>query len=291
MAPILFLFLFQAMMDTLETKWSDRDDLMSFRRHRDTKNKVYGRVCRQSGSAAGKEFSFNNVLFVDDAACIFGTRKRAEEAAREIYLHMRRFGLLMHVGMRDESGKRLTKSKTEAMFIPANKPENGESPVPSDLHFGDNHYVAYTKTFKYLGSQISDDLTDHADIKHRIRSAKNQLGAMKKFFGSTADIRTKRMMLQAIPLNTAIYGCESWSLHEEHRRKLSSFWHGGIRKALGINMHHVEHHRIRNEHLRNHIKLDDVQSGCNGNISPPEKTIWIMDPAQARSRTTSTDGA
>ena len=86
------------------------------------------------------------------------------------------------------------------------------------------HRVEFTDEFKYLGGLLTRPLTDEIEIKKRIRQASNQMGALANFFKSVADLKTKRLVFQAMPLNTVLYGCESWMLTAELKRKLRSFF-------------------------------------------------------------------
>ena len=52
------------------------------------------------------------MLFADDCALLFNTREDMIKGANYLYHHLRRFGLLMHIG------KGTVASKTEAMFFP-----------------------------------------------------------------------------------------------------------------------------------------------------------------------------
>ncbi len=64
-------------------------------------------------------------------------------------------------------------------------------------------------------------------------------------------------MFLAIPVNTVIYGCESWTLTTDLWRKNSSFSHRMIHWVLGINMFHVQEFHIQNEHIWNCLSVPD----------------------------------
>ena len=68
----------------------------------------------------------------------------------------------------------------------------------------------------------------------------------------------KRQIFLAIPVNTVLYGCETWTLKADHRRKLTSFYHKSIRRILGISMHRVDKDHIKNEHIRNIFGVADI---------------------------------
>jgi hypothetical protein len=72
-----------------------------------------------------------------------------------IFHHMRHFGLLMHAGTLDENGNHQTKSKTEAIFIPARPMTQEDIDAPTtNIVFG-TQYVPFTQEFPILG--ISSD--------------------------------------------------------------------------------------------------------------------------------------
>ncbi|EJK48921.1 hypothetical protein THAOC_32244 [Thalassiosira oceanica] len=79
-------------------------------------------------------------------------------------------------------------------------------------------FVTVTMHFKYLGSFISYNLRDDFDIVDlRIKKAGQAMGALKHFFNNKhVDTYTKHLIFKAIPLNLLLWGCETWSLREDH---------------------------------------------------------------------------
>jgi hypothetical protein len=71
--------------------------------------------------------------------------------------------------------------------------------------------------------------TKFADINNQLCQAKGQAAALGTFFCSTADTWSKRLIFLAIPMNTALYGAESWTLNVQLRQGISSFYHTTIR--------------------------------------------------------------
>jgi hypothetical protein len=55
------------------------------------------------------------------------------------------------------------------------------------------------------------------------------------FFHSAADTWSKQLIFLAIPVNTALYGTESWTLNVELCQQISSFYHTTIRQIIRIN--------------------------------------------------------
>jgi hypothetical protein len=254
MAPTLFIFLMQAFYTSFLHRWNETlsNSLPIFRYHSNNN----GKLLRQGNPAKtkGTTFSFLGALFVDDCALLFDTIEEAASASQELLTQLRRFGLLMHVGTTEK------KSKTEAMYFPANRPgvEITIPPaplhpitIPADILLPGGNHVHFTDKFCYLGSFITNDLSDKQEITTRLRCASNQIGALMNFFRSQVPMKTKIQIFMAIPVNTAIYGCESWTLTAAMEKKITAFFHTGLRRIMRINMHQVEEHRIRNEHVRN----------------------------------------
>ena len=108
------------------------------------------------------------------------------------------------------------------------------------MQLDDGKHVHFTHEFYYLGAIFTEELSDEKEILTRLRQVSNQIGALSNFFKSTADMETKLKIFLAIPVNTAFYGCESWTLTQEMRRRITGFFHTGLRRIMGLNMWHVE---------------------------------------------------
>ena len=110
----------------------------------------------------------------------------------------------MHVGKTDENGKKI-KSKTEAMYFPANVPQSKEELTPDLIEFGQGEHVHYTDKFKYLGSKLVPTLDDDIDIQDRIHQATAQVASLENFWRSNVDLQTKRsIFLSSLPVNAVL---------------------------------------------------------------------------------------
>ena len=77
------------------------------------------------------------------------------------------------------------------------------------------------------------------------------MGALKHFFNNKhVDTYTKHLIFKAIPLNLLLWGCEAWTLREEHYVKLESFLQRSIRNILNITMTQVQEDHIKREQTR-----------------------------------------
>jgi exonuclease III len=246
MAPVLFLFLMQAMAEALEKEWTASEiDIPQFRHFEKVNG---GRLLGQDWKAKGKLLELYYLLYVDDGAFIFTSRRDMIKASRIIHQTMARFGLIMHIG---RDGK---PSKTEAMYHPPSYQECKERPEnePEEATYSvADGYITFTRKFKYLGSWITQDLRDDTDIKVRIGKATAQAHQLVNIWRSKhITTEFKKLLYIQLPLNTALWGAESWTLTAENDRKLQTFHHSAIRLIMNINMFEVEEKRITNRKLR-----------------------------------------
>jgi hypothetical protein len=212
--------------------------------------------CQSNPTATkGIEFSISHTLFVDDTAIVADTSEELTRRGEELFHHFRRFGLLMHVGEQDKNGK-WQPSKSEAMYFPK-KSEIYTRPEPQTFTDG-KHRIEYTDEFKYLGCILTPDLLDDKEISKRIKQAKAQTANLSNLLKSKASTWVKKLVYQSIPVNTLLFGCETWSLTESNKKKLSSAYHNGLRKVLQLRMNTVEKYRIRNEHVRNKLDVPHI---------------------------------
>jgi hypothetical protein len=173
--------------------------------------------------------------------------KRGEE----LYHHFKQFGLLMHAGERDKNGN-WKPSKSEAMYFPKKNTTCYVKPKP--MTFSDqNHHIEYTDEFKYLGCILTPDLLYDTEIMKRVKQTRAQIANLNNFFKSRASTWVKKLVFQSIPVNTLLFGCETWTLTDSNKKRISSVYHEGLRKVLGLRMNTVEKYRIRNEHVRNKL--------------------------------------
>jgi hypothetical protein len=144
-----------------------------------------------------------------------------------------------------------TDSKTEAIHFPTYKQEVSAA-ATEDIEIDDDGFMSFCIKFKYLGTFFVPNLSDMADITQRISQARQLFGSMnKQLLGNkrlSMDIRKR--LYQAMVVNIALWGCESWALTEENWAKLESFHHSCLRKICGWTMWDIKEKRITNEETR-----------------------------------------
>ena len=127
-APVLFLFLMMAFAETIEQEW-DRHNIkkLEYHRHNNSPHSI-GRLTSHPAKtfSQGMLFEIFCMLYVDDGAFAFVSRRDLEIGATLVYNQFARLGLEMHVGKENK------KSKTECVFFPA--PGHFKPPPPSPFY-------------------------------------------------------------------------------------------------------------------------------------------------------------
>lgn len=293
MAPVIFLFVMQAAIDSLATKLTET---VEFRYHSTRKDpsKQHGKFTGQVTRTAGSILRVNNFLFIDDGAFVFATYDSAKQAAQIIVDHFQEFGLTVHTG--DEASK--SKSKTEAVFFPPSiKEALTLEDVPPNLSLSGGKHIPFTKNFRYLGSIITHDLTADMEVETRIKKASQQMGALSYLWNcKDADLLTKQWVYLAGPVNTLLWGSESLNLSARNIQKMQSFHHSAIRRILQLKWDQVKEDRITNEEVRERFyNIPDIEAFITrrtwryigkiyrDNDSLPKKLLgaWIYCPRKA----------
>ena len=251
LAPVLFLIYIQAVLQTLDDKFPDREKL-SFATKFD--HILHGRKYNVKKDLT--LFEIGESLYADDAFFGFNTRSGIEKGALIIDRHFTSFGLQVHRGRYLMNGER-KKSKTECMYFPAQG--NYTDGDTTDV-IVDNGFYAFTKTFKYLGSIITYDLSADADVAARIRSA---TGAFAKLRKTLLCKRTKLSQRSAIyvtiVMSILLFGSETWGCKENLLKKLEVFHNHCIRQMCHVNRFKQWKTEIKTTTLNKRVGLPPVR--------------------------------
>jgi len=126
-----------------------------------------------------------------------------------------------------------------------------------------NQALEQVDTFKYLGSQISNDLYSLSDVKSRIGIATSAMTKLNTIWkNKSISIKTKLRFMRAIVISTMTYGCESWTLNAESEKRLNAFEMKCYRKILQIPYTaHRTNESVKCEIVRkseNHVSLFSI---------------------------------
>jgi hypothetical protein len=155
--------------------------------------------------------------------------------------------------------------------------------------------VTFNRRFTYLGSFITDDLEDSAEIHARIGKANRILHSLNNLWRSKGlSVRMKKQFYIATMVNIVLWGCESLTIRAADLKKLEVFHHKAMRHILCITKWQQATTRLTNGNLRKKMDyiarmeevIDERRLYWLGNIARqtdkklPKRflTAWIMNP-------------
>lgn len=251
LGPVLFTIFMAAVLITWRSAYkrplcifrSKEDFVLTGRRHQ----------------AKGSEFSVDDSLYADDTGVLFTSRASLEEFTPLLLKHFERFGMEVHTGHYDQPDK---PSKTEILFVAApastyNVPATFDGQDLNNVELGGGRYLPIVSKFRYLGTILSRNCRDDADVKSRIESAGNAFGALRKCLFSNASINfaAKRIVYESLILSILLYGAECWCLTEKLLHLLRLFHARCARAMCRVNRLHVRKHRISTSELLDRVGL------------------------------------
>lgn len=143
-------------------------------------------------------------------------------------------------------GLKINKSKTKIMVC-GNKEQ-----AKIRIKVG-NQTLEELKEFNYLGSKITKDGKSAREIKHRIHLAKLAFSKKKTLLAAkNISIDIRKQFLTSYVWNIALYGCETWTIATEEKRRLQAFELWCYRRMLRIRW--ID--RVTNEEILRRINSD-----------------------------------
>jgi len=259
LAPVLFLFVVQAAIETMHANWSTMNiatpDLKFF------PSEDNGCLSIRS-SKKSSPLHHNATLYADDSAFIFLSKADLITGTTFVKDTFAQFGLEVHLGCTNTPK---SKSKTEAMYFPAHsKPieEVEEDLISGRIIISGDKFVDFTNKFKYLGTYLAQNLSDDTDVDDRITAASKNFNALGKelFRNRKISLHIRCRLFVATTINILLWGCDTWAITRTQLNKIEVFHRRCIRQMIGITMHHVKEHEIKNEYIYKKSNLKSAET-------------------------------
>ena len=192
-----------------------------------------------------------DLLFADDCALAASSHEDLQHLCDSFANAASKFGLKISI------------DKTESMYqAPPRMPYQAP-----DIYVEGNKLKA-VKTFKYLGSIVSDNNSMDAEIDARLVRAISAYNKLTKRLWRKSGIRlmTKIAVYKAAVLSSLLYGSEAWTLPRRLVRKLEKFHLSSLRKIAGIRWFH----KVPNFQVLEKCKIMSINS-----ILGQNKLRWV----------------
>ena len=150
-------------------------------------------------------YNLNNVRYADDAVLIAGSESELQELLNTVVDASLHRGLSINI------------KKTQCMVI-------SKSKITPTCHIHiNNETIKQVEKFKYLGSTITSDGRNDAEIKIRIGMAQDAFQKMEKVIkNKNITIETRNRILQCYVIPILTYGSECWTISPNMERKLEA---------------------------------------------------------------------
>ena len=151
--------------------------------------------------------NINNIRYADDTAIIATSETKLQNLMDRVVNDSQALGMEVNT------------QKTECMVIKKNTATNVHCKI-----YINGAELKCVKSFRYLGSIVTEDGRCQSEIKSRITQAKctfSELGNVLK--NRTVAGKTKMNVLKCYVWSTLLYGCESWTLTADLRRRINAF--------------------------------------------------------------------
>ena len=150
--------------------------------------------------------NINNIRYADDTALMANNQEQLQKVVSKVKDESSRAGLDMNV------------KKTKAMVL-------SKEPAGKTVEIKVNNVVLeQVDTFKYLGTQVKDDLKTDKEIVTRENLAKSKFCSMSKVLTSKRlKMSTRLNILKCYVFSIYCYGCEAWTLNKTLERKIDVF--------------------------------------------------------------------
>ena len=105
----------------------------------------------------------------------------------------------------------------------------------ANLDVLEGRFVSYCPKFCYLGTNVSNDLDDTADIDLRIAKGNAAFQYMKPILrNKLIHPRMRAELYKALVVNVTLWGCDSWAMSKKHLHSLDVFQNRCVRSMTLI---------------------------------------------------------
>jgi len=136
-----------------------------------------------------------DVRFADDQGMIAGTEKGLQKSMDSLNTTADKYGMKINI------------KKTKVMRV--SKKIGGKVKIEIN-----GNRIEQVKSFKYLGSTITEDGRCESEIKIRIALAKEAFSKRKELFTKSFRKDLKKKIVKTLVWTTLLYGCETWTLKQ-----------------------------------------------------------------------------
>ena len=176
------------------------------------------RIMREAGLEESEEGiriggrKVNNLRYADDTTLLAGSKDGLHNLLTNVQTHSEKAGLYLNT----KKTKIMSTAKIDSFAI------NGVE-------------LEVVRSFVFLGSTIEEDGDCKEEIKRRLALGRASMGGLEKIWkDKNITMQSKIRLVNALVFPVALYGCESWTLRQNERKKVDAFEQWCWRRMLRI---------------------------------------------------------
>ncbi len=139
--------------------------------------------------------------------------------------------------------------------------------------------IEQVSSFRYLGTNIREDMRCTQEIKIRIALGKEAFNQRKQLLCSKLDKDLRKKLARCFVWNVALYGAETWTMKREDEKRLEAFEMWVWRRMERISwMDRVTNEEVldRVQEKRKLLETIKKEKGNGWAIGSGEITLWSM---------------
>ena len=144
-----------------------------------------------------------DVRFADDQAMAADTNNGLQQMMQELNETAKGYGMKINI------------KKTKVMVV------SKRGDVAAEITL-DGEKIERVNKYKYLGVWITEDGRCELEVKTRIALAKEAFAKRRELLTRGLRKETKKRIIKALVWSVALYGCETWTLRMDEKRRLEA---------------------------------------------------------------------
>ena len=171
------------------------------------------------------------IRFADDIAILTELKKDLERVMNGL-----------DTVLREEYKMKINRNKTKVMKCSKRKNEG-----TMEIKLG-NETLSEVDEFCYLGSKITSDGGSVQDIKSRLAQARKAYERKRTLLTSEIGLEVRKSFLKSFVWSIALYGCETWTIGVQEKRRLEASEMLCYRRMLKVRwIDHVTNQEVLNK--------------------------------------------
>jgi hypothetical protein len=208
------------------------------------------------------EFAFSDSEYADDTGMAFPDRSTVAQMTPIVNEHFASWGMQVH-----EKKPADTKVKSLVLFCAAPPLSYTHTPTYdgadlTDIPLPSGNVVPVVAEAKYLGSMMTRDGLDVADVDARVAAATRAFGSLAStvFRSTSVSPMAKRAVYVAIVLPVLLYGCEGWCMTTSMWCRLRRFHNRCARDMCRVTRWHVREYGITTVSMQKVLRLRSIET-------------------------------